>query len=194
MLSRIKIATAGAADARMSGYEVEVMASSGSGNQGIMAILPVAMAAEVVGAGSGKLAEALALSHLVTAHMTIDIGLLSALCGCVVKAGIGATAGIACLLSDDEQVIEAAIGNMAANIVGEICDGAKVGCALKLATASGAATDCAFLAHRGIRVPSSNGIVGSSSVETLNNISQVSCAMKEVDRAIIEIIERKQQV
>ena len=192
LIARIKIATAGAADARMSGYEVEVMSSSGSGNQGIMAILPVAVTAESVGAGEKKLAEALALSHLVTASMTFGIGLLSALCGCVVKAGIGATAGIACLLAGREEVIEAAVANMAANIVGEICDGAKVGCALKLATAAAAAADSALLARRGVRVPWSNGIVGASSAETFRSISRVSASMKDVDRAIIEIIEEKQ--
>jgi L-cysteine desulfidase len=191
IVSRIKIATAGAADARMSGYEVEVMSSSGSGNQGIMAILPVAIVAEGIGADRRRLAQALALSHLITAHMTAGIGLLSALCGCVVKAGIGATAGIAWLLSGKEDVIEAAIGNMAGNIVGEICDGAKVGCALKMATASSAAVDSACLACRGIRVPWTNGIVGASSAETFGNISQVSAAMKEADRVIIEIIGRK---
>jgi len=192
LITRVRIATAGAADARMSGYEVEVMASSGSGNQGIMAVLPVAMTAEQGSAGPGKLAEALALSHLVTAHMTVGIGLLSALCGCVVKAGIGATAGIAYLLSGKPAVIESAIANMAANIVGEICDGAKVGCALKLATASGAAAMSAMLAHRGVRVPWSNGIVGASPLETFRNISRISRSMKTTDRTIIEIIEEKQ--
>jgi L-cysteine desulfidase len=192
LITCVRIATAGAADARMSGYEVEVMSSSGSGNQGIMAVLPVAITAEHAGAGPGKLAEALALSHLVTAHMTASIGLLSALCGCVVKAGIGATAGMAYILSGKPDVIESSIANMAANIVGEICDGAKVGCALKLATASGAATMSAMLARHGVRVPMSNGIVGASPLETFNNISRVSQAMKEADRAIIEIIEEKQ--
>jgi L-cysteine desulfidase len=157
-----------------------------------MAVLPVAITAEHAGAGPGKLAEALALSHLVTAHMTASIGLLSALCGCVVKAGIGATAGMAYILSGKPDVIESSIANMAANIVGEICDGAKVGCALKLATASGAATMSAMLARHGVRVPMSNGIVGASPLETFNNISRVSQAMKEADRAIIEIIEEKQ--
>ena len=41
------------------------------------------------------LTEAVALAHLVTGLMTRHTGLLSALCGCVVKAGLGATAGCA---------------------------------------------------------------------------------------------------
>ena len=47
--TRARIETAAAADARMSGHEVEVMASGGSGNQGIMASVPASVLAEELG-------------------------------------------------------------------------------------------------------------------------------------------------
>jgi len=193
ILSKIKMETAGAADARMSGYEIEIMASGGSGNQGIMAVIPVAVVAENMNVSRERLGRAVALSHLITAQMTGVVGILSALCGCVVKAGMGASAGIAWLLSDSGEVgvVESAIANMAGNIIGEICDGAKVGCALKLATASGAAAECAFLALKGVRIPWTNGIVGVDSIETMKNIEKFQLSTKETNRAIIEIINDK---
>jgi len=180
---------AGAADARMSGADVEVMSSSGSGNQGIMAILPIAAVAERRGCDPARLATAVGLSHLVTAATTEHTGLLSALCGCVVKAGIGAAAGLAYLL---DAPLEAAIRNMAGNITGEICDGAKVGCAVKICTAAGAAVESALLAGRGVEIPPSNGILAQVPRRVFENIGEVARSMRAVDRTIVQIMERKE--
>lgn len=189
--TRVRIETAAAADARMSGYEVEIMASGGSGNQGIMASIPASVMAESMGIGDARLAEALALGHLITAVMTVGAGVLGGMCGCVVKAGIGAAASLGMLLSEDAAVIDGAVNNMAGNIVGEICDGAKVGCALKLATAAGAAVESALLAAGGVTVPFSNGIVGVHALETLKSIGTLARAMGGVDRRIVEIMRAK---
>jgi len=190
-VTRARIETAAAADARMSGFEVEILASNGSGNQGIMATVPVSVAADHLGAGDDRLAEALALGHLVTAAMTVSAGLLGGMCGCVIKAGVGAAGSIALLLSDEAAAVEGAINNMAGNIIGEICDGAKVGCALKLGTAAGAAMEAAMLAAEGVIVPSTNGIVGKRACDTLDAVGDLARSMREVDRRIVEIMRAK---
>ncbi|MBI5502232.1 MAG: serine dehydratase subunit alpha family protein [Deltaproteobacteria bacterium] len=189
-----KIAAASAADARMSGHGIEVMSSAGSGNQGIVVTLPVAAVAEFVGADDDRLAAALALGHGLTARMTHHTGVLAALCGCVVKAGIGAAAGAALLLDPTAKAVPPAVQNMAGNITGEICDGAKVGCAFKIATAAGAALESALLAHEGVSIPPSNGILGPDADATLANIGEIARSMRDVDCATVRILERKRAV
>ncbi len=192
LATRASMLTAAATDARMSGHEVEVMSSSGSGNQGIMAVVPAAVVAEALGRPEDELAEAVALAHLVTAVMTRHTGLLSSLCGCVVKAGLGATAASAYLLGLDEEGIFAALRNMAGNMTGEICDGAKVGCAVKLGTAARAAVLSALHARDGVAIPPSNGILADTSAALFQNIGQLARAMGDLDRTIVGIMERKQ--
>lgn len=189
LLVRAKRLAAGAADARMSGAEVEVMSSSGSGNQGIMAVLPIASVCESKGLDEDRLARAVTLSHLVTAATTVHTGLLSALCGCVIKAGLGASAGLAYLLG---APVDFAVTNMAGNITGEICDGAKVGCAVKICTAAGAAVESALLAREGIRIPPSNGILADAPRHVFENIGEIARSMHAVDRTIVQIMERKE--
>ncbi|MDD2574356.1 MAG: L-serine ammonia-lyase, iron-sulfur-dependent, subunit alpha, partial [Firmicutes bacterium] len=141
--------TAAGADVRMAGVKMAVMSSAGSGNHGITAILPVTAVAERIEATDDELARALALSHIVTIYIKSYTGKLSALCGCAVAAAIGASCGIAFLYGADNRQIESAIKNMVANITGMICDGGKVGCALKLSTAAYAALQSAILALEG---------------------------------------------
>jgi L-cysteine desulfidase len=186
-----KIAAASAADARMSGHGIEVMSSAGSGNQGIVVTLPVAAVAASLGAGEERLCAALAVAHGLTAMMTAHTGVLAPLCGCVVKAGIGAAAGAALLLDVTGAAVPLAIQNMAGNITGEICDGAKVGCAVKIATAAGAALESALLAREGVAIPSGNGILGATADDTLANVGEIAHSMREVDRATVRILERK---
>ena len=70
----------------MSGGDVAVMSSAGSGNHGIVAVIPVAMTARELGADDRKLAEALALSHLVCGYIKAYTGRLTPTCGCAVAA------------------------------------------------------------------------------------------------------------
>ncbi|MBG3876503.1 serine dehydratase subunit alpha family protein, partial [Desulfovibrio oxamicus] len=64
--ARVKATTAAAADVRMAGANQPVMSSAGSGNHGLTAIIPPALAARAWGRSDAELARALALSHLVT--------------------------------------------------------------------------------------------------------------------------------
>ena len=79
---KIKEVAGAASDLRMSGGDVAVMSSAGSGNHGIVAVIPVAMTARELGADDRKLAEALALSHLVCGYIKAYTGRLTPTCGC----------------------------------------------------------------------------------------------------------------
>jgi L-cysteine desulfidase len=181
--------TAAGADVRMAGLKMPVMSSAGSGNHGLTAILPVVAVAEKNGTDDENLARALALSHLITVYIKSFTGKLSALCGCAVAAAIGASTGIALLLGAANKHIEGAIKNMVANVTGMICDGGKVGCALKLSTAASAALQSAMLAIDGVVVPCDNGIIHCSVEKTIRNLGKVSYpGMLETDKAILEVM------
>ena len=131
--------TAAASDARMAGVKLPVMSSNGSGNHGITAILPIVAYNKKFPQSDENLAKALAISHLVTAYVKNFTGRLSAVCGCGVAASTGATAGIAWLMSNgDIKKVEGAMEHIVASLSGMICDGAKSGCAVKLASAASA--------------------------------------------------------
>jgi len=127
----------------------------------------------------------------VTKYVSNHSGYLSAICGCAIKAGIGAAAGLAYLLGGDTKHINNAINIMAANITGMICDGAKEGCALKLSTAAGTATESALMAISGMEVPPSNGIINQKAEITIQNIGKIAKAMVPTDIEIVEIMQNK---
>lgn len=183
---------AGAADARMGGLDMPVMASSGSGNQGIVVTLAIGALARKYGCTKARTARALALGHLLTSYVKFFMGRLSALCGCTMAAGIGTSAGIVNLLGGSFQQMEWAIRNVIGDITGIICDGAKQGCSLKLSTAAESAIRGALMAMEGITVPAGEGIVDNSLEQTIRNVRIISEAMREVDKTFIKIInERK---
>ncbi len=190
--TRAGMYTAAATDARMSGHEIAVMSSSGSGNQGIMTILPLLVVGEYMKVPKEKIVHGIAVSHLITAVMTYHTGLLSPLCGCVIKAGMGAAAGIAVVLGLDDIGVLASLQNMAGNMTGEICDGAKVGCAVKLGAAARAAVLSALLASKGVSIPADNGILASTGKDLFRNIGDLARSMENVDRTIVGIMERKE--
>jgi L-cysteine desulfidase len=79
------------------------------------------------------------------------------------------------------------------DLAGVICDGAKSGCAFKLATAAGAAVQSALFSLRGLCVKYTDGIVGITPEQTMKNIGELSSqGMVETDRTILEIMIRKQ--
>lgn len=181
--------TAAGADVRMAGVKMPVMSSAGSGNHGLTAILPLVAVAEKNDIDDKKLAKAIALSHLITVYVKSYTGKLSPLCGCAVAAGIGASAAIAFILDAEISQIEGAIKNVIANVSGLICDGGKVGCALKLSTAAYAAVQSAVLALEGSVVPGDNGIVHSSVERTVQNLGKVSYpGMIETDNVILKVM------
>jgi L-cysteine desulfidase len=140
--------------ARMWGEEFTVMSLAGSGNKGIVASIPIYMHAERLALSEAQADEALALACLITSATTCRLGTLSAVCGCSNAAGIGLAAGLVLLEGGGDKEISLAMNNMVGNLSGMICDGAKIGCALKTMTSVDAARPVrhrhpAFGRHRG---------------------------------------------
>ena len=180
--------TAAASDARMAGSTLPAMSNSGSGNQGITVSMPVIAYALKYKVDDERLARALILSNLVAIHIKHYLGKLSALCGCVV-ASTGSACGIVWLQGGGYEQVCAAIKNMAGNITGMVCDGAKVGCAMKVASGVSCAIQSAVLALRGTCIPSTDGIIDDDIEKTIRNIGAIgSAGMKNVDRMILDIM------
>ncbi len=184
--------TAALSDARMAGANYPVMSNSGSGNQGITATIPVWAFAKHLNASEEKIIRAVTLSHLVVIYIKQKLGRLSALCGCVI-ASSGASCGMVHLLGGNYAQVCAAIKNMSANIAGMVCDGAKPGCALKVATGANVAIQSALLAIDNIEVSSHDGIIDADIEKTIDNIAKIgSQSMEDVDKMILEIMVNKE--
>ncbi|MDR2907029.1 MAG: L-serine ammonia-lyase, iron-sulfur-dependent, subunit alpha, partial [Bacteroidales bacterium] len=190
--NRAMAATAAASDARMSGAMLPAMSNSGSGNQGITAMIPVVSVAKSLKSDHDKLCRALTISNLVVIHIKKNFGRLSAACGCVV-ASTGAACGVTYLLGGTEQQINFAIKNMIGNLTGMVCDGAKLGCALKVATGTCAAIQSALLAKNNIGISANDGIIEESTERTIKNIGIIASeSMNETDRMILRIMTGKE--
>lgn len=189
MINRAKAYAAAAADARMSGRNLSVMSCAGSGNQGLMASLPVVIAADFIHPEKIEVFRALSLSFLLTIYVKSRIGRLSALCGCAIAASIGAGAGIGYLLGLNKQGIVHIINNLIGDITGMICDGAKPGCSLKLMTAVDAACQMALLSREGVAIRPGSGIVCQMPEDSICNIGKLSkLGMNETDRVILDMM------
>jgi len=172
----------------MAGCTLPAMSNSGSGNQGITVSMPVIAYAIKYNVDDERLARALILSNLVAIHIKHYLGKLSALCGCVV-ASTGSACGIVYLQGGGYEQVCAAIKNMAGNITGMVCDGAKVGCAMKVASGVSCAVQSAVLALRGTCIPSTDGIIEDDVEKTIRNIGTIgSAGMKITDRMILDIM------
>ncbi len=184
--TRARILTAAACDGRMSGGNFPVMASGGSGNQGLGVVLPILVVAEEQKIEREKLLRAVFLAHLINRYVKTFTGKLSGMCGCAIAAGIGASAGIAWMLGGSDEEIYGACTNMLANLTGMICDGAKETCALKLSTSASEAIISAYLASNGVVVKKNVGIVGETVEDTIRNVGVLARnSFSKVDDLII---------
>ncbi len=189
MFSRAKAFTAAASEARMSGYPLPVMSSAGSGNHGLVAIIPIASIGSEMGISREKIIRSVSLSHLTTIYVKVQTGALSPVCGCGVAAGVGCAAGLTYMMDGSRDQIKASINNMAAGISGMICDGAKLGCSYKLSIAVDAAVDAANMSLRNIYIPAGNGILGQTVEKTVQNLARVSSVgMNNTDNIILDVM------
>lgn len=189
VINQARILTAAACDARMSGINMPVMSSAGSGNHGITAIIPPTVLCEFMGYDDEKLSRTLAFSHLITAYIKVYTGGLSPVCGCAVAAGIGASASITWALGGNNIQIGGSIKNMVGALTGMVCDGAKGGCAFKLSTASSEAIIQAKLAMANVFINETDGIVDPVAEQTIKNLGKFCTeGMKSADGEIIHIM------
>ncbi|NCC25862.1 MAG: serine dehydratase subunit alpha family protein [Deltaproteobacteria bacterium] len=179
---------AAGSDARMSGCPLPVMTTSGSGNQGMTASLPVIKFARMIGSSEDDLIRALFLSHLCTVHIKTQVGRLSAYCGAMCAAA-GVSGALTFLIGKDYATTAHAIVNTLGNISGIICDGAKPSCAMKIATGIYAAFDSATLASYHKDLHGGEGIVGGDVEATIRNIGELaSSGMEQTDEVILRIM------
>ncbi len=182
---------AAASDARMAGSPLPVVINSGSGNQGITVMVPVAVLAERIGASRESLARALALSSIVAIAIAARKGRLSSLCGAF-TAAIGTACGFVRLLGGGRTEINYAVNSMVGNLTGIICDGAKGTCALKIDSAVHAAALSALMAMDGKGASADAGIVGSDADASIDHLERIVCeGMDVTDRTILDIMLAK---
>lgn len=192
MVSQAQVLCSAAAEARMSGSKLPVMSTAGSGNHGITAFLTNYAVAEKQNLSQELLIRSLALTNLITFFIKSYTGTLSAMCGCGVAAGIGASAGVVFLLGGNQDKIMGALYNMVGSISGVICDGAKEGCSNKLALASGWAVQSALLALHGAVINNTDGILHPDFQQLFKNLGRLcDPGMILTDKIILEIIKDK---
>ena len=194
MVTDAMMLTSAGADARMAGAPCSVVANTGSGNQGITATMPVAALARWLNAPEDKMLKAVTLSNLVAIRIKAGFGRLSALCGASVAA-TGAACGITYLLGGDFEAVCRAVPNMLGNVAGMLCDGAKADCALKISTCVNAAFQAAFMALRGVRVQSTDGIVEADAEHTIDNFASLgNRGSGPMDEAMLGMMLHKKTV
>lgn len=187
-----KMITSAAADARMAGAKLPAMTCVGSGNHGICAILPVWAVGKYKKVDEVEIYKAIALSHLVASYIKTYTGRLSAICGAAVAASSGAAAGITYMLSENRDYIANAISNVIQDLSGIVCDGAKLGCSLKLATAAQEAVSASLLSINGVKANPIDGIMGNSVEESIKNLGVLSKkGMAEADKTVLSIMIKK---
>jgi L-cysteine desulfidase len=193
VIGRAQILCSAAAQARMSGSRLPVMSTAGSGNHGITAFLTPFAVAEKKNIAEEKLVRSLVLTNLITLFIKSYTGTLSAMCGCGVAAGTGASAGIVYLLDGNKDQILGAMYNMVGSIAGIICDGAKEGCAYKLALASGWAVQSAILSIKGAIINKNDGILAGNFKELFKNLGYTcNPGMVPTDEAILKVMMEKE--
>jgi len=174
IFSSCEVMTSAAADARMGGLNLSVMSSGGSGNQGIVAILVPYFVGKHYDLEEGVIVRSIALSHLINSYIKCFTGDLSPLCGCAIAAGVGAAVAIVYQRAGkDMPKITLAANNLISDLGGMLCDGAKEGCALKVASSTNSAIRSAHMALNNHGISHVEGYVGTSPEDTIRNLSQI---------------------
>lgn len=190
IINQARCLVAAAADARMQGVDLPVSTSFGSGNQGILTFLAIGAMADYLHASEEQLIHALAIGHLVNGYVKEATGKISPLCGCAVAAGLGVTGAVSWLLGNGWEAMSGAMNNLLGNITGIVCDGAKGGCAFKLATSAGESLTAALLAKRNVFIKQQEGIVARDIEDSISNLGLIgTVGMSNLDRTVLKIVK-----
>ncbi len=174
LLSSCEVMTSSAADARMGGINLPVMSSGGSGNQGIVAILVPHLVGRYYDVEEARIIRSIALSHLMNSYIKCFTGDLSPLCGCAIAAGVGASVAIVHQRAGkDIPKLTLAVNNLVSDLGGMLCDGAKEGCALKVASSTNSAIRSAHMALNDHGITQVEGFVGRTAEDTIRNLSRI---------------------
>lgn len=186
--SRARAYAAAGSDARMNGCSLPVVIVSGSGNQGMVASLPVVVYAKHLGVTYDTMLRAVALSDLITIHLKSGIGRLSAYCGAV-SAGCGSGAAVRYLYGGNADDVAQTVTNALAIDSGIICDGAKSSCAAKIAAAVDSGLLGMEMSRKGKQFRSGDGILEDNVEATIENVGDIARnGMKGTDEEIIRLM------
>ena len=189
LISKITYAVTSAAESRLDGCPYPTMSSSGAGTKGLVVILPISETAKAIGADRLTTVRAVAFGHLVNRYINAHVGKLSPMCSCVMCSSTAAACGIAFLLGGTDEQIGHTIRNMCGTVTGMICDGGKVGCAMKVATGSFAALTSALHAVGGVVLRISDGICAETPEQCIKNMASIGInGMKDTDQEILRIM------
>ena len=192
LMSNILLKVSSAAESRLDGCPLPTMSSSGAGTKGLVVILPVSETAKAINASTEKTVKALAFAHLINRYINAHIGKLSPMCSCVMASSTAASAGITYLLGGSDEQIGWAIRNMSGSVTGMICDGGKVGCALKVSIGSSAALVSALTAINGAALRTTDGICAETPEQCICNMARIGInGMAQTDMEIIKIMTEK---
>jgi len=189
LVGRITLEVTSAAESRLDGCPLPTMSSSGAGTKGLVVILPISETAKAVGASRLQTVRAVAFGHLVNRYINAYVGKLSPMCSCVMCSSTAAAAGITFLLGGTDKQIGWAIRNMSGTVTGMICDGGKVGCAMKVATGSFAALTSALHAVQNVALRVSDGICAETPERCIRNMASIGInGMKDTDQEILRLM------
>lgn len=192
LLLSVQRVTSCASFARMSGVQLPVMTTTGSGNQGITLILTIAATAAKLGVPEEKMLRAIAFGQAINLYAKHYLGTLSCLCSCSVAAGLSASAGIVYMMGGDDQQVLDTMRNVLGSISGMICDGAKEGCASKVCLSTGLSVMSAMMALNGMNTKADDGILADNLKDLFVNLGNIAnIGMAPANAAIVDIMLKK---
>ena len=192
LLLNVQRITSCASFARMSGVQLPVMTTTGSGNQGITLILTVAATAMELGVPEEKMLRAIAFAQAINLYAKHYLGTLSCLCSCSVASGLSASAGIVYMMGGSDQQVLDTMRNVLGSISGMICDGAKEGCASTVCLSTGLSVMSAMMALNGMNTKAADGILADNLKDLFTNLGNIAnVGMAPANAAIVDIMLKK---
>lgn len=195
LITRAKAYAAAGCEGRMSGEEYPAMSCGGKGNVGVATTLPLVSMARDMDIDEEHLIRAITMSSLVAISIIHRIGKSPSMCSCEVAAALGIAAGTVVLQGGSEAAVETAMQNTIPNVFGVVCDGAKLACAMRIASGTSIAIEAANLALKGVRLANNQGVLAQTIDDSIHMLGQVALfGMVDSDRELSKIIFEKRKI